>query len=267
MSTGNATANTLSAPPQYRELSPWVFVFMAALFLVTALAGFIPDSLRKIDLVAAGQRPPFPVIMHVHAVLSGGWLVLLFGQSLLAATGRNALHRQLGMLGFALVPAILLAIVLLVYEIGTDFAKGFAAMPAGMAVPVKALITGIFMEQIRMWFGFAIFIGWALAVRKVDLGMHKRLLILGTLYPLLAGIDRLTWIPKDGAIDRATLFDLSLIVWALPMFVCDLLQTRRIHRAYRAWAVYGVLTAIPIHRFWGDPDWVRIAGSWFGWPG
>ena len=41
MSTGNATANTLSTPPQSRELSPWVFVFMAALFLVTALAGFL----------------------------------------------------------------------------------------------------------------------------------------------------------------------------------------------------------------------------------
>ncbi len=267
MSTGIAAAHNPSARPRARELNPWVFVFMAALFVVTALAGFIPDSLRKIDLVAEGNRPPFPVIMHVHAVLSGGWLVLLLGQCLLAATGRKAMHRQLGMLSFAMVPAILLALVLLVYEIGTDFAKGFAMMPAAMAVPVKALITGIFMEQIRMWFGFAIFIGWALAVRKTDPGMHKRLMILGTLYPLLAGIDRLTWIPKDGAIDRATLFDLSLIVWALPLFVCDLLQTRRIHPAYRAWAVYGVLTAIPIHLFWGDPDWVRISGSWFGWPG
>jgi hypothetical protein len=247
-------------------LNSWVLVFMAAIFLVTALAGFIPDSLRKIDLVAAGHRPPFPMIMHVHAVLSGGWLVLLLGQSLLAATGRNAYHRQLGMLSFALAPAIVLAIILLIYRIGTDFGKDFAMMPPEMTGPVKALITGIFMEQIRMLFGFAIFVGWALAVRKTDPGMHKRLMILGTLYPLLAGIDRLTWIPKDGALDRATLFDLSLIVWALPMFVCDLLKTRRVHPAYRAWAVYGVLTAIPINLFWGDPDWVRISGSWFGWP-
>lgn len=267
MSTEFAFATGPSRAVRARELNSWVFVFMAALFFVTALAGFIPDSLRKIDLVAAGNRPPFPVIMHVHAVLSGGWLVLLLGQSLLAATGRNAYHRQLGMLSFAMVPAILLTLILLIYEIGTDFAKGFAMMPAEMAVPVKALITGIFMEQIRMWFGFAIFIGWALAVRKTDPGMHKRLIILGTLYPLLAGIDRLTWIPKEGPLDRATLFDLSLIVWALPMFACDLLQTKRVHPAYRAWAVYGVLTAIPIHVFWGDPDWVRISGSWFGWPG
>jgi hypothetical protein len=266
MSSGIATAKNLRAPVRAGELSPWVFVFMAALFLVTALAGFIPDSLRKIDLVAAGQRPPFPVIMHVHAVLSGTWLVLLFGQSLLAATGRNALHRQLGMLSFALVPAIVLAIVLLIYEIGTDFGKGFAMMPAEMAGPVKALITGIFMEQIRMVFGFAIFVGWALAVRKSDPGMHKRLMILGTLYPLLAGIDRLTWIPKDGPIDRATLFDLSLIAWALPMLVCDLVQTRRIHSAYLVWGAYGLVTAIPIHLYWGDPEWVRMSGSWFGWP-
>lgn len=267
MSTGIAATYDLSAPPRARELNPWVFVFMAALFLVTALVGFIPDSLRKIDMVAAGQRPPFPVIMHVHAVLSGGWLVLLFSQTLLAATGRNRLHRELGMISFAMVPTLVLAIVLLIYEIGTDFGRGFAMMPAAMAGPVKALITGIFMEQIRMVFGFAIFVGWALAVGRNDPGMHKRLMIMGTLYPLLAGIDRITWIPKDGAIDRATLFDLSLIVWVLPMLVCDLWQTRRIHSAYLVWAVYGVLTAIPIHLYWGDPAWVRLSGSWFGWPG
>lgn len=266
MSSEFARATFPNEPLDARELNSWVFVFMAALFVATALAGFIPDSLRKIEVVAAGHRPPFPMIMHVHAVLSGGWLVLLLAQSLLAATGRNAYHRQLGMLSFAMVPAIILAIVLLIYRIGTDFAKDFAMMPAEMAGPVKALITGIFMEQIRMVFGFAIFVGWALAVRKTDPGMHKRLIILGTLYPLLAGIDRLTWIPKS-ALDRATLFDLSLIVWALPMFVCDLLQTKRVHPAFRAWAVYGVLTAIPIHVFWGNPDWVRISGSWFGWPG
>lgn len=266
MATLNPHANDTGTLRRSEPLDPWLFVFMAALFVLTALAAFIPDSLRKIDLVAAGQRRPFPLVMHVHAVLMGAWLVLLLVQSLLVATGRQAYHRQLGILGFVMVPAIILTSAVLDYRIGTDFGKDFAMMPAEMAGPVKTLITGIFMEQIRMVLGFALLVGWALAVRQSDLGMHKRLMILGTVYPLLAAIDRFEWIPKDGAIDRATLFDLTLFLWIVPMLVWDALRTRRVHKAYVIWAVYGVVTAIPIHLLWGNPDWVRTSGSWFGWP-
>lgn len=49
----------------------WIFAGMAALFVATALIGFVPDSLMKIGLVAAGGRAPFPPILHVHAVLMG----------------------------------------------------------------------------------------------------------------------------------------------------------------------------------------------------
>ena len=37
----------------------WIYVFMAALFFVTALTGFVPDSLMKIDQVAASKRRLF----------------------------------------------------------------------------------------------------------------------------------------------------------------------------------------------------------------
>ena len=49
----------------------WIYVFMAALFIATTLAGFIPDSLAKIAAVEAGQRAPFPPVLHLHAVLMG----------------------------------------------------------------------------------------------------------------------------------------------------------------------------------------------------
>ena len=69
----------------------WIFVFMAALFFVTALAGFIPDSLMKIAAVKAGERAPFPLVLHVHAVLMGAWLSLLLAQTTLMATGNAAM--------------------------------------------------------------------------------------------------------------------------------------------------------------------------------
>jgi hypothetical protein len=43
-------------------------------FIVITLTGFIPDSLQKIAAVQSGARPPFPVVLHMHAVLMGSFL-------------------------------------------------------------------------------------------------------------------------------------------------------------------------------------------------
>jgi hypothetical protein len=80
-----------------------VFVATAALLVVLTLAGFIPSSIEKVGAVQGGQRPPFPVVLHVHAVVMGLWLMLLLTQSTLAASGRRTLHRTLGMGGMVLL--------------------------------------------------------------------------------------------------------------------------------------------------------------------
>ena len=60
----------------------------------------------KVGLVQAGARPPFPLVLHMHAVLMGSFLLLLLAQTWLMATGRRALHMQLGVLGMVLAPAL-----------------------------------------------------------------------------------------------------------------------------------------------------------------
>src|SRR5690349_13421565 len=74
----------------------WIYVFMAAFFVAIVFAGFIPDSVVKVAAVEAGKRPPFPLILHVHAVLMGSFLLLLLAQTILVATGRRKGHMQLG---------------------------------------------------------------------------------------------------------------------------------------------------------------------------
>jgi hypothetical protein len=92
----------------------WVYVFMAGLFILTALAGFIPDSVAILTEVRAHARPPLPLVMHMHALLMGSWLLLLFAQTLLMATGRRPLHRKIGAMVLLLVPLILVTMVCLV---------------------------------------------------------------------------------------------------------------------------------------------------------
>lgn len=50
-------------PPLAAVIDRWIYVFMAATFVVTALVSFIPDSLVTIAAVESGARPPFPLVM------------------------------------------------------------------------------------------------------------------------------------------------------------------------------------------------------------
>ena len=110
--------STVAAPPVVRSaeiaaagslarvIDRWIFVLMATWFIAIVLAGFIPDSLMKIAQVRAGQRAPFPLMLHAHAVLMGSFLLLLLTQSTLVAVGRRAFHRTLGLAGMVLAPAM-----------------------------------------------------------------------------------------------------------------------------------------------------------------
>jgi hypothetical protein len=57
-------SDALSGTPRAHALDRWIFVFMAAWFIAIVLTGFIPDSLEKIAAVKAGERPPFPLVLH-----------------------------------------------------------------------------------------------------------------------------------------------------------------------------------------------------------
>jgi hypothetical protein len=111
------TADVSSQGALVRTVDRWIFVFTAAGFVVITLVGFIPDSIAKIAAVNAGERPPFPLALHAHAVLMGSFLLLLLGQSILQATGNRTYHRRLGIaaiavamtlvvVGFILVPTM-----------------------------------------------------------------------------------------------------------------------------------------------------------------
>src|SRR5690348_7833571 len=86
----------LSGTARANVIDRWIYVFTAASLIAIVLAGFVPDSLSKIAAIQAGQRPPFPLVLHVHAVLMGCFLLLLLGQTILMATGKRSGHMQLG---------------------------------------------------------------------------------------------------------------------------------------------------------------------------
>lgn len=75
------------------------FFFIMAFVLV---AGF------STSIVFARSSFASPLIFHIHAFTFFGWVVLYLLQSGLAATGSLALHKRLGWLALAWVPAMLI---------------------------------------------------------------------------------------------------------------------------------------------------------------
>lgn len=256
----------LSGTPRAHPIDRWIFVFMATWFIAIVLAGFIPSSLAKIAAVQAGERPPFPWILHVHAGLMGSFLLLLLAQTSLMATGRNHLHRRLGLAGMVLAPALVIAGFMLARGSYLGLAgAAAAAAPAAQAELQKVIleVDNILLLQIRVGLLFPLFLFIGLRARAADAGLHKRMMFLATAMALPAGIDRIPWLPTT--LPASPLGpDFYTLVAVLPMFAWDIARNRRVHPAYWIWLATNLPFAIAVHGLWGTQWWHDAAPRLMG---
>ncbi|MFZ3007010.1 MAG: hypothetical protein WA047_12590 [Phenylobacterium sp.] len=81
------------------------FVCGAAAMALVIVAGF------SVQLAMGRSSFSAPLLVHAHAVVFMGWLVIYLLQNVLAATGRIALHRRLGWIAAAwVVPMLILGV-------------------------------------------------------------------------------------------------------------------------------------------------------------
>jgi hypothetical protein len=258
------TATSTQAPSGsafVRAVDRWIYVFMAASFIVYTLVGFIPDSLAKIAAVDAGERAPFPLALHAHAVLMGAFLLLLLAQSVLAATGRLQYHRALGMAAFVLGPALVIVGLILVptmYHQVWDAAQSAPPDVRPMIEQGLREFDNIMLIQIRVGVLFPIFLAIALAARKSDPGLHKRMMFLAVAIALPAAFDRMTWLPTSLPGNALTV-ELYPFLAVAPMFLWDLVRTRTVHGAYVVWVLVSLPAAILVHSLWDSAWWHAMA--------
>jgi hypothetical protein len=261
-----ARPDALSGTPRAAAIDRWIFVGMAVWFITIVLTGFVPDSLMKIAMVKAGAHPPFPPILHVHAVLMGSFLLLLLAQSVMVATGRTALHRQVGVAAFVLVPALVLVGIFLapaVYHGAWDAAHhGPPAVQAALG-PRIPMLENILLLQIHAGVLFALFMALALGARKANSGFHKRMIFLATAIPLGAAIDRMEWLPNTlPASPTGT--DGYVLLAIAPLFLWDVIRNRRIHEAYLVWGAIFLPVSVLMSRLWDTPWWHATAQRLMG---
>ena len=258
--------DVLSGTPRAHVIDRWIYVFMAVWFLLIVLSGFIPDSLGKIAAVNSGQRPPFPLVMHIHAVLMGSFLLLLSAQTVLVATGRSDIHRRLGLVAMVLAPALVIAGFILA---PTNFHAVWNAAQSGSPVLREAMaarvprLENILLVQIRIGILFPLFLAIGLRARGRDGGFHKRMMILATAIPLPAAIDRMSWLPTTLP-DSPLSSDLYVLLAVAPMLAWDFIRNGAVHRAYWIWIPIYLAASVLVNVLWDTPLWHATARQIMG---
>ncbi len=259
-------SDLLSGTPRAGFIDRWIYVFTAASFVVITLVGFIPDALMKVAMVQAGQRPPFPVVMHIHAVLMGSFLLLLLAQTWLMATGRNEYHMRLGVAAFVLAPALVIAGAVLAPTMYYETWNALQAAPPEQRGILQGLLyrkENILLLQMRIGILFPLFLAIGLSARGRNAGLHKRMMILGTAVALPAAIDRMQWLPTTLPAS-ALASDLYVLLAVSPMFAWDVIRNRGVHRAYRVWLPIYAAASLTVNSLWDTPWWHATARQIMG---
>jgi len=213
----------------------YFFVTMAALFIVIALAGFVPSyqSLHAGTLTVHW-------FVHIHGALMSSWLLIFLTQAILAARGFLKFHRQLGQL----------SVVLGVFVLASMCIVTFRAL-IGYPPRTNELSWDLLLLQLSAILLFGLFFVWGIRARK-KAATHKRLLLLATLILIQAGIGRIQWLPWPviakpslSGIPNPCLIFLYVDLLLIPLFIYDLLTLKRIYKT----TLVGSVCMIVVHLF------------------
>ena len=217
------------------------YLTMIAVLWASVLAGFARSFFLR-PLFPTWHSPHEPWF-YFHGALFTAWLALLAVQASLIATGRAATHRQLGLIGFGMVP-----LMTLVVGVGALIAArrpgGFMDIPTP---PLQFLITPLSGALM-----FLVLASLGLYWRR-DPQTHKRLMLIATITLTEAAIAR--W-----PVDILASAPPSVPFWIMcgfltPIAVWDLVTQRRLHPA-TLWAGLFVIAIGPVR------DIIGPSGAW-----
>lgn len=190
------------------------YITAGCIAALVVLAGFS----RTYYLKSFFGTPPLTTLVHVHAVLFTGWVVLFITQARLIASHRRSVHMKLGILGF------LLAVAMIFVGTATAITAAKLGRPPGrldplvfMAVPLSAM----FVFSILIVAGF-------LNRRRSD--YHKRIMLMATFALLTAAFGRMALMIVGHPFPPLAMGATDLLV--ISTVVYDTVSNRRLHPAF-----------------------------------
>lgn len=248
---------TAASSPRAREPFPArrpsdydFFLVYVVLIWLAVLAGFGPEIIQHLRTNTA----PYPISVHVHAVVSVGWLALLTSQTLLIRNGQVRLHRKFGIVGAVLAVAVVLV----------GFWAALSVESIAFGTPrSRPPFLSIELSNMIEFGGLA---AAAVSARNQP-SAHKRLILLATLSLTPAAFNRAIGRPLlhsllgDGIWQTYIQIFAATDLMVLGIGVYDLCTRRRLHPAWiigASWILVGQLTASWLYY---NPTWKVMATS------
>ena len=198
------------------------YVGIGLLIASMAIVGFWPTYFRPL-LNGTVEKAP---VIHFHATVYSGWLVLFIAQVVFASTGHLALHRKLGKVGIGY--GVVIVIVGVFTALSVYASNVQAARLAGEQLPLAPI------APLSDMVVFSIFFGAAVLYRSKP-EIHKRLMIVATTTLLIAAVGRMTFLGPPSVLNTPMPPPVFLIVWYLPILLAmgyDFITKRLIHPVY-----------------------------------
>jgi hypothetical protein len=240
----------------------WFYVAMTLFLIAVILIGFVPDSVLRAGDIAQGGRPDFLWQAHFHALTMASWMALLLTQTVLMATGRTGWHMQLGILGMVLAPLMVVAGAMLVpaqFAARIAFAEAGGPAAASEIAEMARNMTNTALLQLRSGISFAVLVAIALAARRFDAGLHKRMMILATIAPIGAALARMPFLYNSQPDSPFTTLAWPAVC-LVPMMAWDAYRLRRVHLAYGIFLAVTVAGSLVVMVLWDTPAWQSFAG-------
>lgn len=197
------------------------FVGMAIFMIAIVIAGFWPSYFKPLLF---GQELPEEMdlvelekywLIHLHAAVFVGWMVLLLTQTTLIASGQVKRHMRLGRFGIGLgVVVFFMGIAVAGLRLGPYVAKGAVTWTEGIIVVWPPWVTiGL----------FGLLLALGIRYRRWP-ETHKRYMLFATAALLDAATARMDFLgPWKG--------EIMFVAMVGPIFAYDLYTQRRIHPA------------------------------------
>jgi hypothetical protein len=206
-----AIAESMPLEPQKDDRG--FFLGGAIAMVLTIVAGF------SINVVTGRSSFASPPVVHAHALVFMGWVVIYLAQNVLARQGNMALHRRLGWLATGwVVLMLIMGCVITAYDVRSGTVPFFFQ-------PLQFLV----FDPMSL-FGFAGLTWSAVALRKKT-DWHRRLHFCAMALMVGPGMGRILPMPLLAPWAWEITFAACLI-FPLAGVIADLRRTGRVHPAW-----------------------------------
>jgi hypothetical protein len=192
------------------------YIGLSLLCALIVFAGFWPSYFKSAVVGAADH----PAIIHIHATVYVGWLLLFIAQAWFAGTGRIAVHMKIG--NCAVYYGVLVILTGLMVTFGTFYLD--VRSDEITQSQTAFLSSGPLLDMLV----FAPFFGAAIYFRKIS-ELHKRLMIVAATSLLIAAVGRMWfW-------DTPRNLWLEYGIWTSPILVAmayNFARSRLVHPVY-----------------------------------